>query len=110
MSVATKQDTIVRKLTDREAASRRASTLTARDVRSGARVRIWGLDGLWAVWSEGPDKGTWWLQPRDGGAVDVYRLLAEKPSRGGEITRAVMQGCIAVGTADLYLAVGTVRR
>lgn len=109
MSVATKQDTIVRKLTYTETASRRASTLTARDVRSGARVRIWGLDGLWAVWSEGPEKGTWWLQPRDGGAVDVYRFLAEKPTRGGEITRAVMQGCVAVGTADLHLAAGSGR-
>lgn len=103
---ATTADTIVRTLTGAEENARRGLPTRARDVRPGTRTNVWGLPGTWAAWSPGPEQGTWWLQPRDADAIDVYRALAEKPSRGQPVTVGVAQGCIAVRTRDLHLTGG----
>ncbi|NMF29621.1 hypothetical protein [Cellulosimicrobium aquatile] len=101
--MSTKKDTIVRELTGAEINVMKGSPTRAADIRSGTATRIWGVAGQWVVWSAGPESNSWWLQPRDGAAVDVYRTLREKRSRGEPVVLAVMQGCVAVGTRDLHV-------
>lgn len=43
--------------------------------KQGARVELWQLDGRWAVWSDGPTRGTRWLLPHDDVAREIMRAV-----------------------------------
>ncbi len=69
--------------------------------RTGARVHLWRLPGEWAVWSDGPAAGTWWLQPQDAAAHDVAVDLEARPDRGFPVVVKVWKGCVAVKSKDI---------
>lgn len=98
--MSTKKDSIVRKLTPKQEAELKARALRSGDIHEG-RTRC-GIRGSWRVWSRGPENGTWWLQPTDEPARDVYERVHEKPSRGEPVVTRAMQGCVAAATRDLH--------
>ena len=69
--------------------------------RTGTVINLWQLPGRWAVWSEGPKAGTWWLTPRDDEARRVGAAIAAKPARGNPVVVDVWKDCIAVRSAAI---------
>lgn len=62
---------------------------------------LWRLDGLWYVWSEGPEVGTWWLQAQDDEAFEIVDSLASKLSLGEPVVRRLWKNCIAVKSNEI---------
>lgn len=59
--------------------------------RQGSRVRLWQLDGLWAVWCDGPGR-TRWLNAADDEARDVLATLGAEPGSGAPVVENVFAG------------------
>lgn len=69
--------------------------------RAGTTVTLWRLDGEWAVWSPGPEPGTWWLRAANPDARDLMGALTAKPDRGAPVARRVWRDCIAVLSKEI---------
>lgn len=64
-------------------------------------MHLWRLPGTWSVWSEGPESGTWWLQPVDDVATATGLLLEDASSRGAPVVLRTWHGSIAVRSRDI---------
>ena len=69
--------------------------------RTGPVINLWQLPGRWAVWSEGPKVGTWWLTPHDDEARRTGAAITAKPARGVPVVVEVWKDCIAVRSAAI---------
>jgi hypothetical protein len=95
------RETVVRALTTAEDNARRGLPATP---APGKSVRLWCVDGAWRVWSAGPARGTWWLQPTDTAADDIMAALIDG-ANGAPIVHAIYHTprtrALAVATRDM---------
>lgn len=99
MSPASTTDNLLARLTSEEENRRKAPR--GATPREGTVVTVWRLPGTWAVWSQGPTAGTWWLQAQDDEAARIADLVAENPSRAESVVTATWKRCIAVRARDI---------
>jgi len=67
--------------------------------REGRQVRLDRIDGVWSVWSAGPEVGTWWLIPADVTASEAYAALKTETTQ--DVVKSIAGGGIAVRTVEI---------
>lgn len=70
--------------------------------REGTQVTLWRLPGQWAVWSPGPQAGTWWVRAQDATAREIVEQITARPDRGYPVAQGWWKDCLAVKSRDIH--------